>query len=242
MSEDAENLEENPIEFKCPYCGKLVSFPDREAGGPRDCPYCTEIFVIPQASAEFGLQLPMPIKTSRLVLEPLQSGDQDEMLRLMENEELLREWGLLPLDYPAIADWLEKVRRWRFTTPGQSLWLGIHLLDHSRLIGLALLTYTPNYDGQLVDREAQINVLIDRSFQSTGYGTETVHGLLEFGFRGIHLRRIIAGCRLQNLAGQRCLEKAGLRQEGEFLQDREVNGQWVDTAWYAMLAEEFQSP
>jgi len=66
MNEDAENLEETQIEFKCPYCEKLVSFPNHEAGGPRDCPYCTEIFIIPQASTEFGIELPLPINAIAL--------------------------------------------------------------------------------------------------------------------------------------------------------------------------------
>ena len=40
-------------------------------------------------------------------------------------------------------------------------------------------------------------------------------------------------CDMRNAAGIRLLEKAGLRQEGEFLQDRRVRNEWVDTAYYA---------
>ena len=30
----------------------------------------------------------------------------------------------------------------------------------------------------------------------------------------------------------------GMRREGEFLKDRFLNGEWVDTVWLAMLSEE----
>ena len=34
-------------------------------------------------------------------------------------------------------------------------------------------------------------------------------------------------------------EKLGLRREGEFLNDNMLHGEWVNTVWYAALAEEY---
>jgi RimJ/RimL family protein N-acetyltransferase len=36
------------------------------------------------------------------------------------------------------------------------------------------------------------------------------------------------------------LHKAGMRREGEGVQNRLLNGEWFNTSWYAILASEFQ--
>jgi RimJ/RimL family protein N-acetyltransferase len=42
----------------------------------------------------------------------------------------------------------------------------------------------------------------------------------------------------QNAAARRMLEKAGMRQEGEFVKSWHDGHEWVNLLWYAMMKEE----
>ncbi|MDB6015858.1 MAG: ribosomal-protein-alanine N-acetyltransferase [Pedosphaera sp.] len=241
MAEEIDGTEETFIEFKCPYCGQGTAFPGFDAGSLRDCPYCPEVFLVPQASAEFGQKLPLPIQTPRLVLRRLQTEDVGDLMEFMADEEVLSFLNYSPLDEAGIADWLQTISGARLSQPGQGLFLAIESADQKQIIGLSSITYSREVPGQPVDRQSQINVVISRKFQRQGYATEAVRGLLDFGFRGIGLRRVTAGCDTRNAAGCKMTEKAGMRQEGEFLQDQNIKGEWVNTAWYALLGEEYET-
>ena len=52
------------IEFKCPHCGALIAFPDKDAGKRAKCLSCQEKFVIPSADFEKAQKIkPPPEKT-----------------------------------------------------------------------------------------------------------------------------------------------------------------------------------
>jgi len=68
---------------------------------------------------------------------------------------------------------------------------------------------------------------------------EAVNALLNFCFEAITLHRVTASFDSRDISARRLFEKAGMRREGEFLKDRFLNGQWIDTVWSAMLSEEY---
>ncbi|HTN16191.1 MAG TPA: GNAT family N-acetyltransferase, partial [Chitinophagaceae bacterium] len=61
-----------------------------------------------------------------------------------------------------------------------------------------------------------------------GLATETVRGLLQFGFRQLSLHRIEAGCATENAASARVLQKAGFIQEGLSRKVLPIRGEWKD--------------
>jgi RimJ/RimL family protein N-acetyltransferase len=233
--------EDNLIDFKCPYCSQAVSFPEMDADSLQDCPFCAEVILVPPESAEFGKKLPLPIQTPRLVLRRLQREDYTDLVALMTDGELFRwmNWG--PMVDEEILSWLEADEQARLTQPGQALVLGLEIPDKKTVIGWVSLKYSDEWHGDKMKRDAEITLLINQYHHRQGYGTETIRGILEFGFRGIHTRRITAECDSRNLAGCGALEKAGLREEGEFLKDRNIKGEWADTCYYALLREEYES-
>jgi RimJ/RimL family protein N-acetyltransferase len=233
--------EDNLIDFKCPYCGQAVSFPEMDADSLQDCPFCAEVILVPLQSAEFGQKLPLPIQTPRLVLRRLNREDHADLVELMIDGGLFRwlNWG--PLSEEEILPWLEADEQARLTQPGQPLVLGIEIPDKKTVIGWASLKYSDEWQGDKKKRDAEIGVLINRNHHRQGHGTEALRGILEFGFRSIHLRRITACCDSRNTAGCGVLEKSGLREEGEFLKDRNIKGEWADTSYYALLREEYES-
>ena len=67
----------------------------------------------------------------------------------------------------------------------------------------------------------------------------TVAGLLPVPARTDRLiLRLPAVADVNDLAACRMLEKAGMRREGEFRQERMVKGVWTDTLCFALLQEE----
>jgi RimJ/RimL family protein N-acetyltransferase len=226
--------EESFIDFKCPYCGEPVSFPQESAGFAQACPSCTESLIVPDDGSEIGHQIPLPITTPRLVLRRLAGGDWKDLLELMSDEEFFRYQDGVPLDEDGILHWLESDAHVKLTTPDQPFYLGIQVQDGGKLIGYLSLSFT---DPQRL--LVTFSISLNRSFQRKGFALEAVEALLGFCFEGLKLHRVAGWCDSRNAAACRLLEKAGLRREGEFLKNRWVHGEWTNSIWYAALGGEY---
>jgi RimJ/RimL family protein N-acetyltransferase len=88
---------------------------------------------------------------------------------------------------------------------------------------------------------AQFEIIIHPNFQRKGYATEAIRGLLNYAFKGLRVRRIVAECDDRNVPARGLLLKAGLRKESECIQDRLQKGQWVNTVGFALLKQEYES-
>jgi len=226
--------EESFIDFKCPYCGEAVSFPQENAGFAQACPICTESFIVPDDGSDVGWQIPLPITTARLSIRRLAGRDWQDLLELMSDEDFYRYQDGAPLDEDAVLRWLESDAHVKLTTPDQTLFLGIEVQEGGKLIGYMSLNFT---DPQRL--QVTFNIGLNRKFQRQGFAQEALVALLTFCFEGLRLHRVAGWCDSRNTAACRLLEKAGLRREGEFVQSRWLHGEWANSLWYAMLSEEF---
>lgn len=227
--------EESFLDFKCPYCGNPISFPQDTAGHVQECPNCMESVIVPADSSDAGRPLPFPLTTPRLVLRRLQPGDWEDLLKVVSDEEVFRYREGRLLGEEQVLGWLEADRHVKLTTANQPFCLGIQTQDGGKLVGYATLSFA---EPQRLQTE--IHVTVGPGHQRTGLATEAVAGLLSFCFDGIALHRVTAHCDPRDLAACRVCDKVGLRREGVFLQDHLLNGEWADTAWYAMLSEEYR--
>ena len=225
--------EESFIDFKCPYCGDPVSFPQESAGFVQACPSCFESLIVPDDGSEVGRPIPLPITTPRLVLRRLAGGDWKDLLELMSDEEFFRYQDGTPLDEDGVLHWLESDAHVRLTTPEQPFNLGIQVQDGGKLIGYLSLVFT---DPQRL--QVTFNIGLNQKFHRKGFALEAVEALLGFCFKGLKLHRVAGWCDSRNTAACRLLEKAGLRREGEFVKNRWVHGEWTNSIWYAALGEE----
>lgn len=230
---DVMMTEESFLDFKCPYCGEPIAFPREYARLAQACPNCTESVIVPDDGSELGRKLPIPITTSRLALRRLRGTDWNELMELHSDEELFRYQAGRPLGEDEIARWLEADGYVKLTTPDQPFFLAIELQGSDKLIGYLTLSFT---DSQRL--QTLLTIILGRAHQRQGLAAEAVAAVLAFCFKGIGLHRVTAYCDSRHEAARRLLEKSGLRCEGEFLKDRFVNGEWVNTRWYAMLSEE----
>jgi [ribosomal protein S5]-alanine N-acetyltransferase len=227
--------EESFLDFKCPHCGEMVSFPRESAGYVQACPICNDSLIVPADGSEVGWQIPVPITTERLTLRRLMAHDWKDLLELMADEEFFRYREGVPLEEEQVLHWLESDVHVRLTTPDQTFYLGIALKDGDKLIGYLGLNFPDAHRLQ-----ATFSLGLSQKFQRQGYGLEATIALLTFCFDGLKLHRVSAWCDSRNAAGLRLLTKAGLRREGEFLKHRLVHDGWADSVWFALLQEEFK--
>ena len=227
--------EEGFVDFKCPYCGGAVSFPQDHAGTVQSCPDCSEALIVPEDGSEMGRKIALPIRTPRSVLRRLSPGDWKALLEFVGDEELFRFVEANPLDEDAVLRWLETDRHVVLTTPNQTFYLGIESAEAGKLIGFAGLSFEAH------SVQASFQIYISREFQRKGFGLEAADAVLDFCFEGIRLHRVSAGCDSRNVPALGLFRKLGLRQEGEFLKDRLLKGEWVNTVVFAALQEEYSA-
>lgn len=237
MPDEMEDAaEQQMIDCKCPYCGETVSFPEMDAGTIQECPFCLQILIVPQQNNEQADKFPLPIMTERLVLRRMNEEDADAVAQMMADEKLLKYTGYSTTDEMRVFNWLKTDSKEPLTIRDNFFWLGIALNDVEKLIGLANV-----YFFDQTRRQLQMMVFISKDEQRKGYGEESIRGLLEFSFNGINMRRVAAFCDSRDEAFMKLAAKVGLRQEGASFEDRYVKGEWVNTAYYAMLQSEYQN-
>jgi [ribosomal protein S5]-alanine N-acetyltransferase len=225
-------MEENFVDFKCPYCGQTVSFPANVAGRVQKCPNCPESMLVPAESGAVGGKLPVSLNTQRLILRRFNAGDWKPLLEVMSNADLLKytEWN--SVEEVEVEQWIDRDREIRLLQE-RDYFLSIELAAESAVVGLAGIHFREDL------RQAEFTIVINPKYQRQGIGAEAANGLLDFLFSGLNLHRVSIACDARNEAGRRLLRKAGFRLEGEFLKDYMVKNEWADHAWYAVLADEY---
>lgn len=89
-------------------------------------------------------------------------------------------------------------------------------------------------------QEGELGYALNRSYWGQGYMAEAAKALVTFGFRDLHLHRIVGTCHPDNLASIRILEKVGMQYEGCLRQNRWCKGSWRSTNVYAILEDEWE--
>jgi RimJ/RimL family protein N-acetyltransferase len=224
------------VDFKCPHCGNPVSFPDQWIGRPQECPNCFQILIVPKPGVEVGAKLPIPFKTSRLLLRRLVPIDSNHLLEIVGDENLVRYQDWYPYDDDEVQKWLASDQKTLLFQPGHVFYLAMELLEQPKVIGYIGLAYLDKDNSEM-----SLDLLINLNYQRRGYGTKAVRGAIQFAFDGLNVRRLCVWCDSRNLAGLRLLEKAGFRREGKFIKCKLMKGDWVDTIQYAFLQEEYVS-
>ena len=224
------------MDFQCPYCGQPVSYPLACAETLQDCPSCSEVLIVPRENVKAAAKLPLPSRTPRLVLRRLLPRDAGDLLELMTDEEGLDLIGWKPLEEPEVEEWIERDRALRLTQEKGSLCLAIEVED-SKVIGFLSLCFADEER-----RQVTFTMMINPGYRRRGFGAEAVRGAMGFAFCGINAHRVVAYCDSRDAAAHGMLLKAGLRKEGEFVEDKLRDGQWRSTASYALLRREFEPP
>lgn len=91
----------------------------------------------------------------------------------------------------------------------------------------------------------EIGYVFNPKFYGQGYATESCKAVMDYAFRELSARRIVAMCNPLNTASWRLLERLKMRREGHLQQniffkyDETCNPIWCDTYEYGVLAKEW---
>jgi RimJ/RimL family protein N-acetyltransferase len=221
--------EDSFFDFKCPYCGEVNSFPATSAHTLQECASCAETIIVPEVGAETGGPLPLPISTPRLIVRRFHLEDAGPLLQLVA----LDESRSLPITETDVDQWIETQRAARFTRSESGVYLAIGFAESRDLAGFVLPFYTDGFH-----HNAGFTLTIAPARRRQGLGLEGARAVMDFLFDGLCARRIAVSSPSRNAAARGMLEKAGMRQEGEFVKSWHDGHEWFNVLWYAMLKEE----
>lgn len=213
------------MDFKCPYCGALNSFPTSAAGLARECLNCLETFLVPVTENAAARKLPLPIESTRLRLRRFEPGDWKDLLEFEFDDE------------DAATSWLHGISQVRLTEGRQPFYLAIEARDAKKVIGSFSLMFTDPTLNQM-----EVSLTAGAADSLPGWEREAFDAALDFCFQELHLHRVCAQCHSEDSIRE-LFKEVGLRQEAEFVKNHFVDGEWLTTLWFAMLeAEYFSDP
>jgi RimJ/RimL family protein N-acetyltransferase len=223
------------VECACPHCGQELSFPVSDVGTPQLCIRCSELCIIPIDGAKVAGKLPFPVTTERLILRRFVPIDWKDLFEILSDEELWRHHEEDVPDDETVVNWLDRDAKNDFVK-GERLAIALELAASPKVIGCLTMWY----NGDKFD-ELGFDLMIHRDHRKQGYAVEALHAFFKLAFQNLHVHRVEAAFDSRATAFARALEHAGMRREGEFLQDRRVKGEWASTTYYGLLASEFHA-
>ena len=178
--------------------------------------------------------LPTPeLHTDRLRLRPFTDADAAPLYSLHSDPRVLRYWDSPPWTDPARAQRFLATCR-RIEEEGTGARLAVERGSDGAFIGwCGLVDWNPDF------RSAVVCYVFGREAWGHGYATETVHGLLRWGFNTLDLNRVRADVDTRNGASARVLEKLGFVREGTLREDCVVDGDVSDSWVYGLLRREW---
>ncbi|WP_217177073.1 GNAT family N-acetyltransferase [Streptomyces sp. AC495_CC817] len=189
-------------------------------------------------SAAQGFVPEYPIRTERLLLRPIVTSDAEAMLAYKSDPEAVRYVPYGPLTRDEVADRI--ATRWsttRFDKEGDAVCLAVEEAATGRLVGDVVLFWRSEND-----REGEVGYILDPAAAGRGYATEAVGALLDLGFHGLGLHRVIARIDERNTASVGVVERLGFRREARFVEGSWFKGEWTTLLILALLDREWRSP
>lgn len=182
-----------------------------------------------------------PVRTERLSLRRPRPGDAEATFAYRRVPEVAEWLTTLPTDERAFAE--------RFAGPEVHGTMVIveSAEDPGAVVGELSIRLGDGWaqkevEAQAACTQAEIGWVIAPDHQGQGLATEAALAALDICFTRLGLRRVTAGCFVENAASWRIMEKIGMRREHSSRRDalHRTRG-WLDGYEYALLADEWRS-
>ncbi len=148
------------------------------------------------------------LETPRLLVRRQVIEDLDDLWSLYCDPEVTKYIPDAPKTRDEACEELEWFLNGHPRHPELGSWATI-LKDDGKFIGRSgLLPWT--IEGQ---QEVEVAYTLARDYWGRGLGTEVAHGILQYGFNTLGLRRLICLIEPENAASQHVAEKIGMRLE-----------------------------
>ena len=102
------------------------------------------------------------------------------------------------------------------------------------LVGQVAITQPPHFP------EREIGWLLFEGHDGKGYATEAAEIFLRIGFEELGLHRVYAELDPRNEASAAVCQRLGMRHEAHLRENMWLKGEWVDTAIYAILEQDYR--
>jgi RimJ/RimL family protein N-acetyltransferase len=167
------------------------------------------------------------IETARLRLRAFTPDDSDDLCSIYGDPDVAR--GFITRKPKSEEETLAMLARdieW-FDGRGVGVW-GVVYKENEKLIGRAALQYLDQTP------EVEASFILAKPYWRQGLATEVARALLQYGFEGAGLGRIVGVAHVDHVASHRVMEKAGMKYErdGRFYGSR--------MRYYSISREEFQ--
>lgn len=173
------------------------------------------------------------LEGKRLYLRPFENEDLDLFYaKALWNDDVRRLTGTQAVfSRKGLQDWFEKN-----STDDSRIDLIICLNESNKPIGdIAML------DIDLQNRHAIVRISIfNRDYWGSGFGTEAMSLLLEYGFEMLNLHRIGLDVFSYNERAIKSYKKLGFRHEGIIRDDLYYEGKYHDSILMGILKDEFK--
>jgi RimJ/RimL family protein N-acetyltransferase len=146
--------------------------------------------------------------TDRLILRPPAEDDAEAITMLADNYKVAVMLSRLP--YPYRIEHARDFIAWAGKQPADETVLGIHRKDERQtFIGVVSCE---RRDGDV----PELGYWLGEPYWGKGYMSEAVRAVVAKAFAVWRHERLVSGCRLQNHASRRILEKAGFEHVGRY--------------------------
>jgi ribosomal-protein-alanine N-acetyltransferase len=172
--------------------------------------------------------VPIPtLETGRLRLRPFTVDDDAAVFALASDPEVARFVRFeAHRDVAETRAFLELVQQ-HYRRGDPFAWAIVRRED-DRLIGSC------GFVSQAVERKSgEIGYWLGKPHWGKGYAVEAARALVRFGFEQMGLERVEAKCFLENRAGQRVIEKLGMKLEGTDRSEM-IKGSYPELRLYAI--------
>lgn len=147
------------------------------------------------------------ITTERLILRAVAASDAEAIAALVDNYKIAVMLSRLP--YPYKVEHALQFIDWVKAQPEDEPVFILCLRNEARtLIGVC------SYERR-GGENPELGYWLGEPYWGKGYMSEAVKAVIEHAFTVAQHERLVSGCRLQNLASRRVLEKAGFEHSGQ---------------------------
>lgn len=168
------------------------------------------------------------LETNRLIIRKFEENDLDEVFDYASNQEVMR---YLPEDVFSKDDTRKFLKKNAYEKAEE---YAVILKEENKVIGH--IVFHPWYEPF---KTWEIGWVFNDKYHRRGFASEAALKILEYGFENLKLHRIIATCDPRNIASYKVMEKIGMRREGHNIKAVNINNEWLDEYFYAILDEEW---
>jgi RimJ/RimL family protein N-acetyltransferase len=173
------------------------------------------------------------LRTQRLLLRPFSIGDASRVQLLAGASEVYATTLNIPHPYPdgAAERWIA-THEVRFQADKSTALAVTSHADGGVIGAISLLTMAEH-------RRAELAYFIGAPYWNRGYCTEAAIAMIRYGFDELELHKVTSRFIVGNHASERVMIKAGLRKEGELVDEVLKDGVFRTLGVYGLVESEW---